>query len=267
VNAETLKIGDQQSVDLQDCVLLGKLVGIWGVKGWLKVFSYTRPRQDIGIYKRWLLVPASPSTKKHPKRNVAKTTNVMANSVSVRKCRQQGQHIIAHIEGVDYRDQAEGMFGYEVYIEKNQLKPLVKGEFYWSDMIGCEVTNKEGDKLGVVNSMLETGANDVLVVHGSQENLMQNSESSLEGYDEEKRQKNEIIEHLIPYSDEIVLSVDTEGKAILVDWGMDYLVTEKSTEPKKPKLTKQERAEEIRLAKLAKAESLTDGSSNGPGSA
>ena len=234
MNAEPLKIGEQQTVDLKDCILLGKLVGTWGVKGWLKVFSYTRPRNNIGQYKRWLLVAPSPK-KSSKKNNVQKQDGisqvVTATSVSIKNCKEQAQNIVAHIDGINYRDEAEGIFGLEVYIEKSQLKPLTEGEFYWSDMIDCEVTNLQGESFGKVSSMMETGANDVLVVHQTLD--------------------NETIEHLIPYSDEIVLSVDVAEAAISVDWGLDYLVTEKNNTPRKKKQTKQERAEEIRLAKLA----------------
>ncbi len=234
MNAEPLKIGEQQTVDLKDCILLGKLVGTWGVKGWLKVFSYTRPRNNIGQYKRWLLVAHSP--KKTPKRNPIQKQDgasqfVSATSVSIKNCKEQGQNIVANIDGINYRDEAESVFGLEIYIEKSQLKPLQEGEFYWSDMIGCEVSNLQGELLGNVSSMMETGANDVLVVHQVQD--------------------NETVEHLIPYSEEIVVSVDVAKAAISVDWGSDFLVTEKNDKPRKKKQSKQERSEEIRLAKLA----------------
>ena len=224
MSAEPLKVGDQESIDLKDCILLGKLVGVWGVKGWLKVFSYTRPRKGIGLYKRWLLV--NPPLQK--KQNSA---NVQAMSVSIKNCKEQGQNIVAQIEGIDFRDQAEKLLGQEVYIQKTQLKPLKEGEFYWSDMIGSEVMNLQNELLVVVSSMIETGANVVLILH--------------------QNQGSEVVEHLIPYSDEIVRSVNVENSTIVVDWGVDYLVTEKSDVPKKKKQTKQERAEEVRLEKLA----------------
>ena len=238
MNAEPLKIGEQQTVDLKDCILLGKLVGTWGVKGWLKVFSYTRPRNNIGQYNRWLLVAPSPKTsskKNHSQKQDGTSRAVSATSIAIKKCKEQGQNIVAHIDGVDYRDQAENLFGLEVYIEKSQLKPLQEGEFYWSDMLNCDVTNLQGESLGKVSSMMETGANDVLVVH--------------------QEKNNETIEHLIPYSDEIVLSVDVAAAAISVDWGIDFLVTEKDNKPRKKKQSKQERSEEIRLTKLAASSS------------
>ena len=242
MNAEPLEIGEKKSVDLDDCVQLGKLVGVWGVKGWLKVFSYTRPRKNIGQYKRWLLVPIS--SKKRNNATVKKSQSLQAISVAIKNCKEQGQNIVANIEGIDYRDQAENLFGFEVYIEKSQLKPLNKGEFYWSDMIGCDVINTQNDALGKVTSIMETGANDVLVVQ--QDSQDQDTLDNL-------------LEHLVPYSDDIVFSVHVQHSLIQVDWGVDYLAQERDTTPRKKKQSKQDRAEEVRLQKLAANDSKQDG--------
>ena len=242
MNAEPFKIGEKKSVDLDDCVQLGKLVGVWGVKGWLKVFSYTRPRKNIGQYKRWLLVPTS--SKKRNNATVKKSQSLQAILVAIKNCKEQGQNIVANIEGIDYRDQAENLLGFEVYIEKSQLKPLNKGEFYWSDMIGCDVINTQNDALGKVTSIMETGANDVLVVQ--QDSQDQDTLDNL-------------LEHLVPYSDDIVLSVDIKNSLIQVDWGVDYLAQERDTTLHKKKQSKQKRAEEVRLQKLTAKDSKQDG--------
>ena len=233
MNAEPFEIGEKKSVDLVDCVRMGKLVGVWGVKGWLKVFSYTRPRKNIGQYTHWLLVPSS--ERKRNKSSAQKSQAIQATAVSVKNCKVQGQNIVACIDGIDYRDQAENLVGFEVYIEKNQLKPLKKDEFYWSDMIGCDVINTQDEALGKVTSIMETGANDVLVV--------QQDAQDQDG-------QNNLLEHLIPYSEEIVISVDAENNLIQVDWGLDYLAQELDKSPRKKKQSKQERAEEVRLQKL-----------------
>lgn len=191
VNSETI------TADLNDCILLGKVVGVWGVKGWLKIFSYTRPRQDIGQYKTWLLVSPSISNKASAEAVVA----------SIKHCKEQGKNIVAKVQGVEYRDQAEACQGLQIYIDKAQLQPLPDGEFYWSDMLRCEVENTTGEDLGIVDSIIETGANDVLVVH--------------------QRTEKAVYERLIPYSVETVLSLDKATKKIVVNWDKDYLVTEK----------------------------------------
>jgi len=200
VSNEQAVITEHKKVNTSDCILLGKFVGVWGVKGWLKVFSYTRPRQDIGSYKQWLLIPQ--------KVNLSKQTEVSAALAEIKKCKEQGQNIVAKLESVDYRDQAQALIGMNICILREQLKDLPEGEFYWSEMLDCQVINQQGDDLGIVNSILETGANDVLVVH----------QQMADGTTQER---------LIPYSMDTVLSLDIEQKQILVDWQTDYLVEEK----------------------------------------
>lgn len=178
-----------------DTVELGKIVGVWGVKGWLKVFSYTRDRKDIGQYDQWLLVP---------QRIESPLSASDWRSVKVENCRAQGQHIVAQLEGVDDRDQAHAMIGQKIFIERSQLPALPAGEYYWMQLIGLSVETAQGEQLGVVTSMLETGANDVFVVTDSPENENQ--------------------ERLIPHIDEVVVNVDLESKKLIVDWDKDFLI-------------------------------------------
>ena len=136
-----------------------------------------------------------------------KQTKVETIPVELCNCKEQGKDIVAQLAGVQYRDQAEPFISMQIYIKKDQLLPLAEGEFYWTDMLQCEVTNTAGEQLGIVESIIETGANDVLVVH--------------------QQQGETVYERLIPYSTETVLSLDTVSKKITVDWDADYLVTEK----------------------------------------
>ena len=242
MSVEPLKIGEQTSVDLKDCIQLGKFIGVWGVKGWLKVFSYSRPRKNIGQYKRWLLVPSAANNRSN-KKQLSNLTNQLVDAIAVdiKNCKEQGQNIVACIDGIHFRDQAESLLGLEIYIQKSQLKPLHKGEYYWSDLIGCEVQNTQNIDFGRVTSIMETGANDVLVV--------------------QQEHAKELIEHLIPYSDDIVLSIDVENQSITIDWELDFLVQERSKNIRKKKQTKQERSEEVRLKKLAEKQSEDSNSS------
>jgi len=187
---------DNQSQSAKpDTVELGKIVGVWGVKGWLKIFSYTRNRQDIGRYDEWLLVsqriksPQSSSDWHH---------------VKVKNCRTQGQNIVAQVEGVDDRDHAHSMIGQKIFIQRSQLPELPEGEYYWMQLIGLTVVTTQGELLGTVTSMLETGANDVFVVTDSPENNKQ--------------------ERLIPHIDEVVVEVDLTEQRLTVDWDKDYLI-------------------------------------------
>ena len=180
---------------IPDTIELGKIVGVWGVKGWLKIFSYTRNRQDIGQYAEWLLVP---QRLKSPK-NASDW-----QSVQVKHCRTQGQNIVAQLDGVDDRDQAHAMIGQKIFIQRSQLPNLPEGQYYWMQLIGLDVVTTQGEALGTVTSMLETGANDVFVVTDSPENDKQ--------------------ERLIPNIDEVVAEVDLTTNTLTVDWDKDFLI-------------------------------------------
>lgn len=179
-------------------LVLGKIVGVWGVKGWLKVFSYTRQRDDIASYDHWYL---------RPKKSLA-TKNPSSVLYRVKNCRTQGQGLVAQLDSVDSRDQAEALNGYEVLVKADQLPTLGKGEYYWHQLIGLTVVRSVGgaedfQELGKVRSMIETGANDVIVVR-----------SDNAGEDEEV---------LIPYiQDDVIKSVDIENGQLVVDWVPDY---------------------------------------------
>lgn len=161
---------------------IGKISGVFGIKGWVKVFSFTGYREDILQYSPWLL-----------KKNAAtKTVEIVAGQL-------QNRLVVAQIKGIDDRNAAESLMGWEIFIDSAQLPAAKKDEYYWSDLIGLQVENIEGVILGVIDSMLETGANDVIVVQG------------------EERQ------HAIPFlQPQIVLEVDLAARKMRVDWDADF---------------------------------------------
>jgi len=125
-------------------------------------------------------------------------------ALKVKKAKVHGKGVIALPEGVDTRDQAEALIGSEIWINKDQLEKLQSREYYWHQLEGLKVQNKAGEFLGVVSHMIETGANDVLVVQASDGSI-----------DDQER--------LIPYVDEeVVMEVDIEAGKILVAWDADY---------------------------------------------
>jgi len=166
-------------------VELGKIVGVWGVKGWVKLHSYTRNRADIAQYSTWYL--QEPRKKGDPV------------AIDVLNCREQGQGIVAQFDGLTDRDQAMAMSGQRIFVKQSDLPALPEGEFYWQQLIGLQVSSDDG-VIGIVDSILETGANDVLVV---------------------KQDKTDV---LIPYTSQAVLDVDLEKGSMLVDWDPSYLI-------------------------------------------
>lgn len=163
-------------------LIVGKLNGASGIKGWVKVFSYTDPKENILNYSPWFL-----------------KLDGQWQQVSIINGREQGKTVVAQLEGCNDRNTAESYRGVEIAIDESQLPQLGEGEYYWRDLIGLTVVNVAGDEVGTVEKMMETGANDVLVVKtASKEEL------------------------LIPYVPEYsVMKVDLESKQITVDWEFD----------------------------------------------
>ena len=173
------------SDDQSALVELGYIAGVWGVRGWVKVFSYTRNKIEIGDYPHWLIAP------KKDKRQ--------AKQYKVLNCRMQGPGIVAQLEGLNDRDQAKILTGSIIYINQSDLPKLPENEYYWHQLIGLQAQSISGEKLGEVTSILETGANDVLVVRQGE------------------------AEVLIPYIPNVVKKVDIEQNLIEVEWDSSYL--------------------------------------------
>lgn len=139
----------------EDIVLVGKISGVFGIKGWVKVFSYTQPRENILQYRPWLLKQRGVWQKMTPLDG-----------------RAQGKGVVAHLQGFDDPDMAQTLIGCEIGMYRSQLPELDSGEYYWNDLIGCRVVSVEGIEFGQVKYLIETGSNDVLVVEGEQEVLI-----------------------------------------------------------------------------------------------
>jgi 16S rRNA processing protein RimM len=162
-------------------ISVGKISGVFGIKGWVKVFSFTDPRENILTYSPWLL----------KKGDQTKTVNVVGGQL-------QGKTIVAQLADVDDRDQAASLMGWDIFITQDQLPKAAKGEYYWSDLIGLQVETIDGVQLGVVDSLLETGANDVIIVQGERERV-------------------------IPFlQGRTIIKVDLEAGKIIVDWDPDF---------------------------------------------
>jgi 16S rRNA processing protein RimM len=162
-------------------VVIGRIVGVYGVKGWVKVVSYATPGADILEYTPWLL-----KIDDHWQR------------MTVDQGKVHGNGIIAHLVSFDDRDSARALIGAEITVQRNQLPDLPEGEFYWMDLEGLRVVNKESIELGILDHLLETGANDVMVVQGDRERL-------------------------IPFiRGDIVLDIDQDAGVITVDWDPEY---------------------------------------------
>ena len=138
-----------------ELMLLGRISGIFGVRGWVKVYSYTSPRDNILKYSPWQLHIGEQS-----------------RSMTADDGHLQGKGVVAHLKGCDDREAARALIGAEILIRRTQLPATAEDEFYWSDLEGLKVVTVDGVELGTVDYLHETGANDVLVVKGKQEYLI-----------------------------------------------------------------------------------------------
>lgn len=177
----------QKSTGLVD---VGRIGAAYGVKGWVKVRSDTQPADNVFSYSPWYL-----------------KTRHGVKAVEVESYRAHGQGFVAQIKGVDDRDQAESLNRVLIAVDKAQLPELSEGEFYWHQLQGLKVFTDFGAEevyLGVVSGLIETGANDVLVVKGDASSL-----------DEQER--------LIPYvPGQYVMQVDVVDGRMTVDWDPEF---------------------------------------------
>lgn len=164
-----------------DIVKLGHVTGVYGVQGWVKVHSYTDPADSIGHYNPWLV-----------------RIGDEWRETGVRDARRHGKAVIAQLEGYEDRDAARALVGAEIAVRRDQLAEIPEGEYYWADLVGLKVVTVSGTELGVVDHLIETGANDVLVVVGERERL-------------------------IPFvRGEVIAAVDLERGEMRVDWDPEF---------------------------------------------
>lgn len=139
----------------QKQIIIGKVSGVYGVSGWIRIHSYTRPRQNIFKYTQWLIGHGS---------------DWVCSELAEGK--EQGKGLLARMVGLEDRDRARSMIGCEIAVYRSQMPDLPEGEYYWCDLLQMEVVNLRGEILGEVSEVQETGANDVLVVTGEQRHLI-----------------------------------------------------------------------------------------------
>ena len=169
-------------------VTLGKISGLYGVRGWIRIYSYTEPREAILDYEH---------------------CHIQAGEdwepVQIAEGRRHGKSVVARLEGVTDRDQAALWLGRKIGVYRRDMPEPTSGEYYWTDLEGLEVVNRGGKRLGTVDYILETGANDVLVVTTDKAAA--------------KRPEREV---LIPFVEGLyVTAVDLDEGVIRVDWEED----------------------------------------------
>lgn len=164
-----------------DLVVVGRVTGLHGIKGWLKLASYTEPRENLLHYHPWYMQFAPGELNdEHP--------------LTIAEGAAQGKSLLARMEGSADRELASRWLGAEIAVRREEFPQLPEGEYYWSQLIGLQVINVEGVGFGVVDYLIDTGANDVLIVRGDRERL-------------------------IPYvKDSVIKNIDIARGLMRVDW-------------------------------------------------
>ena len=162
-------------------VTLGRVSGLFGVNGWIKVHSYTEPRASIVGFDAWVL-----------------RMNSAEQTVELEGGREQGRTVVAKLKGVVDRDQAAALVGADILVERDALAPCEPGEYYWTDLEGLDVVTVQGESLGRLEYLFETGGHDVMAVEGERSRL-------------------------IPFVQEkVVREVSLSRGVIVVDWDPSY---------------------------------------------
>ena len=174
----------------EDAVEVGRVLGAWGVKGGLKVKPFSADPQALFSSKRWFLQPSE-----------AKPGQRVPALLRVKSAREQGDAVVATVHDLDDRDAAEALAGARVFVPRSSFPTPDDGEFYWVDLIGLSVANREGAALCAVVGLIETGPHCVLRI--------QPADPKAE-------------EVLVPFVDAYVDRVDRESKLIHVDWQPDF---------------------------------------------
>jgi 16S rRNA processing protein RimM len=162
-------------------IIVGRIAGVFGVRGWLKIHSYTSPRENLLHYHPWFIIDSG----------VFRERKLLAGQ-------PHGKGLVALLDGCVDPTTARPLVGCDVAVHREVLPPPGEGEYYWADLIDLQVVTLQGVALGRVDHLIETGANDVLVVRGERERL-------------------------IPYlPGRTVCEVDLVGGRLVVDWDLEF---------------------------------------------
>ena len=175
-----------------DAIEVGRIADAWGIKGWFKVLPHSASPEALFSSKRWYLLPTERGNK----------TFTGTLLLRVREAKEHSATVVASAHDVDDRSAAEALKGARIFIPRSSFPTASTDEYYWVDLIGLQVVNREGLALGQVKELLSTGPQTVLVI--------------------EYTEDGKAMERMIPFVSAYVDGVDLTGKRITVDWQADY---------------------------------------------
>ena len=183
-----------------DAVELGRFLDAWGVKGWVHIQPHSADTRALFESPEWFLLP--------PEARFGRGFSAFAGPVRARvaEIKVHADGIVARLDGMSDRNGAESLKGARIHVPRSAFPPAEEGEYYWVDLIGLEVVNREGVHLGVVRDLLPTGPTSVLVME----------------YTETVDGAEKTAERMIPFVAAYIDDVDLKARRITADWGVDY---------------------------------------------
>lgn len=184
-----------------DAIEVGRIQEAFGIKGWVRIHPHSAATDALFAAKEWHLEPPEPK--------FARGFSAFAGTVAVKvgEIKAHADGIVARLEGLDDRNGAEALKGVRIHVPRSVFPATPEGEYYWVDLIGLRVVNREGVEMGTVRDLMATGPNSVLV--------LEYTETTAEG-------KDQLAERMIPFVETYVDQVDQAARLITVDWQADY---------------------------------------------
>lgn len=190
----------------EDAIEVGRVLDAWGIKGWIKILSHSADADALFNSRRWFLKPSERVNGAPPRPGAPSAGTPVPPVLKILSVRDHGDGIVAQAEGVSDRSAAEALKGARIFVSRSTFPQTDPDEYYWIDLIGLTVVNREGQTLGEVTDLIDTGPHCVLRIVPP-------------GLTPPVKPEQEI---LIPFVSAYVGDVDMPGRRITVDWGLDY---------------------------------------------
>ena len=192
-----------------DAIEVGRIADAWGIKGWFKVLPHSASPEALFSSKRWYLLPSdrqSGASKSPSQKATAAAASASQPVVlKIKEAKDHADTVVACSLDVVDRNQAEALKGARIFVPRSSFPTAGTDEYYWVDLLGLDVINREGVALGQVKELMSTGPQTVLVL--------------AQASDEEGKPP---LERMIPFVAAFVDNVDLPGRKITVDWQLDY---------------------------------------------
>lgn len=175
------------NLKFKNFLLVGKIGKVYGIRGWLKIFSYTEKKENIFNYQPWFII------------------NKIKKKIILEDWKKINDNLVIKIKNIDDRQISMFFTNHKIYVNKFDLPNLSKNEFYWKDILGCKIININGYEMGIVTNLIQTKFNDVLIVKSNLKDFFK------------------IKEILIPFiRNKVIKKVFLKKKIIKVDWDPNF---------------------------------------------